>query len=120
MYLENTERIKMTVIKEYFDIKLREVIHVCAKLVSSGNKSLAFVWTIYDQDSGRIFARRELHVDGHNGYLSLFFDESESFIIRFDDIESSVYRREDQAYIEIKSPTITAEIALNGLSVGYF
>lgn len=120
MYLENTERIKMTVIKEYFDIKLREVIHVCAKLVSSGNKSLAFVWTIYDQDSGKIFARRELHVDGHNGYLGLFFDESDSFTIRFDDIESSVYRHEDQAYIKIKSPTITAEMALNGLSVGYF
>ena len=110
----------MIVIKKYFDVQLAAGIRICAKLVSTDTKSFAFVLLIYEQNSGRVFAKRQLAVDAYNGFLGLFFEENSVFTVRFDDVEASLYSRGDDAYIAIKSPTITAEIALNGLTVGYF
>ncbi len=110
----------MTEIKNYFDIQLTSGIHACAKLIATNSETLAFVFAIYESKTGRYLANRQLHVDACNGYLGLFFEESSIFPIRFDDIEISLFRRDDSACIGIKSPMIAAEVELKGLSVGYF
>ncbi len=110
----------MIEIKKYFDIQLAAGIRICARIVSTDTKSLGFVWQIYEQNSGRVLAKRQFAVDAYNGFLGLFFEENSEFTIRFDDTEASLYSRDGDAYIAIKSPTITAEIALKGLTVGYF
>ncbi len=112
---------KMITIKNYFDIQIKNNIHISADLIADvAKENLKLNISIFVPDIERVLSKTELPVYVYNGKPELFFDEGEEFHACFDSIDAMVYRKRKQAFVGIGTEEITADIMLTGLSVDCF